>query len=238
MNRKLHYELVDDEIKLIVNPLGNYKGKRLADKMIKPFRKFLIEHKSKPINNAGKIPNWVSRLDHSMTDIEEPDPSYVDTWIPTEAVININVLKDKVGYNYYFTIEDFLADIKQMIKNAFVRCANDHAKFYVSDLYTFILTMCADAKRIFQARIVIEFYELYKSMIATESLRVPGVWDKKPMTRRQYFLIDEYVSGIKGDDSVFDRMKTKLRGNCDGTHCLKFEDLGPLSLAEDTWITQ
>ena len=55
------------------------------------------------------------------------------------------------------------------------------------------------------------------------------------MPKRQYFTIERYEPGMEGDLTVLDRIKTSLRGECDGHDCQTFEQLGPLSLVEDTW---
>eukprot|EP01022_Parablepharisma_sp_SALTPOND_P024251 TRINITY_DN533_c0_g1_i1.p1 TRINITY_DN533_c0_g1~~TRINITY_DN533_c0_g1_i1.p1 ORF type:complete len:922 (-),score=79.49 TRINITY_DN533_c0_g1_i1:3007-5772(-) len=228
------------------------------------FQQFLLKRKSRPSGGAsslaGKVPGWVKRTqngqlpkvtrrkesDDSMEGLKElessndPDISveeYADTWVPMEAVTNTATLKTKILWNYYFTMDDFLVDAEYMIKSILLRCKNTLSKAYVSELYLFLLQMCASANGTFQAQVDVDFYEFYKTAVLVEPLQVTGTWEKKPMPRRQYFAIEEYIPGMEGDQTVLERIKTKLRGNCDGAHCLSFENLGPLSLVDETWIS-
>lgn len=181
----------------------------------------------------GALPDWVRRIEeHKATNgiIE-------DTWT-VKPIFNINTLKDKVINKCYLKMEDFLIDIKELIKSALRRCGNSIAQLYVSGLYNYILNLCAKQEIFLRVETEINFNKQYKELIAKKVLRVPSEWKKRAMPRRQYFHIEEYVSGIKGDNKILERMKTKLKGNCNGRHCFSFEELGPLSLAEETWITK
>jgi len=198
------------------------------------------EHRTKqrlkPLNET--IPNWIKRTEeHKGTNGYINGITEGTSWI-SKPILNINTLKEKIINKYYLTMDDFLIDVKELIKSTFKRCDNDIAQEYVSGLYEYILNLCIKHEKLLKAETEINFYKLYKELKVKEVLRVSGKWEKRAMPRRHYFHIEEYVSGIKNDNTILERMKTKLRGNCDGTHCLSFEDLGPLSLAEETWITE
>ncbi len=120
----------------------------------------------------------------------------------------------------------------------------------MSELYNLTLKLAAEAVPAFHAQVDIDLHEFYNDLLSVEPLRVGGIppvidlrrdvgsWGKKPMPKRQYFMIDEFLSGMDGDKSVLDRMKTSLKGGCEGKHCLEFGQLGPLNLNEDTWQSE
>lgn len=163
---------------------------------------------------------------------------YADRWVGGEAVTSISILRAKVVWNYYLNIEDFLEDIKSMVEVTLKRCTNRLAREYVTNLLIFISELCDNCKASFQVQVEIDFHEFYERVTEAERLQVSGVWNKKPMPRRKYFPIENFIPGMKGDTTVLDRLKTKLRGHCDGKNCLRYEDLGPLSLSDETWLSK
>ena len=223
------------------------------------FEEFLQKRKLKLYQDTTKTPDWVIKAQKNIEtistvkkrksedeefefeDYNECDVSnsfkeeYLDKWIPTNVVTNLAILNAKSMWNYYFCIEDFLIDAENMVKSAIKRCTNIISKAYVASIYEFILKLCSHSCTTFLAQLDIDFYEFYKSVSAVEQLQVNGEWIKQPMPRRGYFMINEYVPWSPDQPEILERMKTKLRGHCNGNECLSYENLGPLSLEDGTW---
>lgn len=203
----------------------------------------LIKQKIRPANSIEKAPNWVRRaeerkdLNSCANEVFGFKENSHNLWM-SGPVTNIAVIIDKALNKYYLTMEDFLIDIEQLMKSAFGRCENKLALSYVSGLYHLVLSICADAEEFLLDETKNELDEIYSKLEAKEPSRIRERWEKKAIPRREYYLIEEYVPGIEGDRGILDRMRTKLRGSCDGRHCLSFEKLGPLSLEEETWVTE
>lgn len=175
--------------------------------------------------------------DENSNDMILSKNEYKDVWISSKKITSLAILKAKVILYYHITMQDYISDLESLVSHILKRCQNQTAKAYVSEIYEFALKMCTMAQGIFNLQMDVDLYDFYEEYQQIGQLRVLGNWEKKPMPRRQYYQIDKYIAGLEGDQTVFERMKTSLRGCCDGKHCQSFEELGPLSLADETWLS-
>lgn len=258
LSGSLYCEMAENSCDLLVNieNVSKAKGDTLPA-LQAHFLQFLSKRKLKPHQSSAKVPDWVLRAkthngvatgaksrkcsDEMDDEFEKSDSlieEYADQWVETETVTDLSMLGAKAAWNYYLSMEDFLHDFTFLVQTALKRCCNVLAKEYVTALHLFAFQLCKYSSATFLSQIELDFHEFYKGVAAAERLQVAGTWSKKAMPRRQYFQVNEFIPGMKGDGEVLERLKTKLHGHCDGRHCLSHESLGPLSLADETWLSE
>eukprot|EP00826_Nyctotherus_ovalis_P047372 TRINITY_DN5443_c0_g1_i11.p1 TRINITY_DN5443_c0_g1~~TRINITY_DN5443_c0_g1_i11.p1 ORF type:complete len:561 (+),score=118.46 TRINITY_DN5443_c0_g1_i11:303-1985(+) len=258
MSGSLYYEMAENSCELLVNieNVSKIKGDTLPALQAQ-FLQFLSKRKLKPYQSSAKVPDWVLRAkthndlatgtksrkhsDEMDDEFEKSDSligEYANQWVEAEAVRDLAMLSAKAAWNYYLNTEDFLHDLTFLVQATLKRCSNALAKEYVTELHLFAYQLCKYCRATFLSQVELDFHEFYKGVVAVERLQVAGTWSKKAMPRRQYFQVNEFIPGMKGDSEVLERLKTKLHGDCDGKHCLTYESLGPLSLADETWLSE
>ena len=163
-----------------------------------------------------------------------------------QQITNIQQIRFKSLNHYYLTFNAFLNDLYSLFKTCFQgigfhssssqsHSSSQHAAcLYFNHLLVQTVMHAVSFRKLFKKLRKNDFQTLFNNNI---ELRMK-TWNKEGVSNRQYFQIEEFLSGVEEKEEgirVLQRLKSRLRGNCDGEHCLQFQNLGPLDLVKDTW---